>query len=328
MPLTFVLYPQCKDPEAWLERENVRQKAADDAKQPAPDSSSDASTEQKSGSLTRKPSAVRLARVQSFTTVLKKDDERELLRAAFEERKASGAIWIAKSTQGAKGDNICVSRDLNQLLAHVDADFEGLRTQSWVMQLYIEKPYLIHNRKFDIRSWVVLDSQYRIYHFREGVCRMSSEPFHLSELENRFVHLTNHCIQTGHPNYGQVVQGNEMFFEQFEVYLRESGSGKTVAKDLMPQLNNIIIQTFLCIKEKMELHRDYRSIQIFGFDFMLDANFKAYLIEINATPASAEKLLCQMVDSYIARALDPIYPPPPESARSDKDNLFDLIYTP
>jgi len=225
-------------------------------------------------------------------------------------------------------DNICVSRDFDQLLAHVDADFEGLRTQSWVVQLYIERPYLIHNRKFDIRTWVALDSQYRIFHFREGVCRMSSEPFRLSELENRFVHLTNHCIQTEHPSYGQLVQGNEMFFEQFEVYLRESGSGKSVAKDLLPQLNHIIIQTFLCIKEKMELHRDYRSIQIFGFDFMLDANFKAYLIEVNATPASAEKLLYQMVDNFIARVLDPIYPPPPEFARSDQDNAFDLIYTP
>ena len=46
-----------------------------------------------------------------------------------------------------------------------------------------------------IRSWVLLDHQYTIHVFSEGVLRTSSEPYDASDLQNITSHLTNHCIQ-------------------------------------------------------------------------------------------------------------------------------------
>jgi hypothetical protein len=51
-------------------------------------------------------------------------------------------------------------------------------------------------------------------------------------------------------------------------------------------------------------------------DFMLDDNFKLYLIEINANPdlnvhcAVQSKVIPPMLSSLFKIALDPIFPPP------------------
>jgi len=60
----------------------------------------------------------------------------------------------------------------------------------------------------------------------------------------------------------------------------------------------------------------HHTFEIFGFDFMLDEDFKVYLIEVNTNPCletSApilQKLITDMVDSAFRVAIDPLYPPP------------------
>jgi len=55
-------------------------------------------------------------------------------------------------------------------------------------------------------------------------------------------------IQTDHPEYGKVVTGNEMFFDEFETYLRKN-TKYDLDRDLRPQLNRITSMTFKAIKE-------------------------------------------------------------------------------
>ena len=58
------------------------------------------------------------------------------------------------------------------------------------------------------------------------------------------------------------------------------------------------------------------SFEIFGFDFMLDENFKVYLIEANTNPCLEttcpilQKIITDVIDSGIRIALDPLFPPP------------------
>ena len=42
---------------------------------------------------------------------------------------------------------------------------------------------------------MLLDHQYTIHIFSEGVLRTSSEPYDANNLKNVTSHLTNHCIQ-------------------------------------------------------------------------------------------------------------------------------------
>ena len=62
---------------------------------------------------------------------------------------------------------------------------------------------LIHDRKFDIRVWVLVDHKLDFYFFKEGYIRTSSSKYttDINDLDNEYVHLTNNAIQKKSPNY-------------------------------------------------------------------------------------------------------------------------------
>lgn len=94
------------------------------------------------------------------------------------------------------------------------------------------------------RSWVLVDHQYNIYLYREGVLRTSSEPYNSSDLQNMTSHLTNHCIQKEHSqNYGRYEEGNEMFFDEFRQYLLTTHN-VAMETSILPQIKHIIRCSF------------------------------------------------------------------------------------
>jgi len=65
---------------------------------------------------------------------------------------------------------------------------------------------------------VLLDHDYNIHLFKEGVLRTASDPYTAEDLSQSQLtsHLTNHSLQeTNSPNYGRYEEGNEMFFDDF-----------------------------------------------------------------------------------------------------------------
>ena len=73
------------------------------------------------------------------------------------------------------------------------------------------------------------------------------------------------------------------------------------------------------------------TFEIFGYDFMIDSNFKVYLIEVNTNPcletpsALLGRIIPTMIDNAIKIAVDPIFSPP-EYSSSGRKNLFsDLL---
>jgi hypothetical protein len=76
----------------------------------------------------------------------------------------------------------------------------------------VEKPFLFFGRKFDIRMWVVLTEDFRIYIYQEGYVRTSSSNYNLRD-KNNYVHLTNQCLQIKGENYAQHEEGNTLSFD-------------------------------------------------------------------------------------------------------------------
>ena len=87
---------------------------------------------------------------------------------------------------------------------------------------------------------MLVDHQYNIYLYREGVLRTSSEPYNCTDLQDMTSHLTNHCIQKEHStNYGRYEEGNEMFFDEFRHYLLKTHN-VTLEASILPQIKQII----------------------------------------------------------------------------------------
>ncbi|XP_067680791.1 tubulin--tyrosine ligase-like isoform X2 [Haliotis asinina] len=73
-----------------------------------------------------------------------RSDERDQLKKCAE--REPHVIWIAKSSNGAKGDGIQISSDVGSLVQMVDS-----QRKAYVIQRYIDSPLLLSGgRKFDI----------------------------------------------------------------------------------------------------------------------------------------------------------------------------------
>ena len=85
-----------------------------------------------------------------------------------------------------------------------------VKFNTFIIQKYIEKPLLIHRRKFDIRVWVFWAHDQEIWFFREGYLRTSGSEFGIDprNIDDAFVHLTNNAVQKNSTSYGQFEDGN------------------------------------------------------------------------------------------------------------------------
>jgi tubulin--tyrosine ligase len=149
-----------------------------------------------------------------------------------------------------------------------------------------------------------------------------------AKLSDPFVHLSNHCIQTGHPDYGKYEPTNEMFFAEFREHLDGEYEGRDVLDGVVvPQVRSIVAATMAAAKDQMKNMdgNPYKSFNVFGYDFMVDTDLKVSLIEINSSPAVAGALLPDFTKSLVEKAIDPLFPVPASdadvaSAADEKEN--------
>ena len=248
-------------------------------------------------------------------------DERQALLAESAARAADGRpdVWIAKSSHGAKGDDIHIGRGAAAVLERVDAQSD---TRAWVVQKYVEDPLLYRGRKFDIRCWVLVDADFNIFMYRTGVLRLTSTPYTPERLDDAFVHLTNHCIQETHADFGKHgEETNELFFDDFAAYVHAEHQVDFWTA-VVPRLHTVIFDAIHCAHEQIAVldSSPYRSFQLLGFDFMLTTAFDVVLLEINGSPAAAAELLPDLARDLIRRAIDPLFPPLAPTA--DDDDAF------
>lgn len=237
-------------------------------------------------------------------------------------------MWVVKPAALNQGRGIEVFRKMKDI---VDFIYNKDQKESfWVVQKYIEKPFLYKDRKFDFRIWAVVTEDFRIYVYREGYVRTSSTLYDLNN-QNNFVHLTNQCLQIKDDAYGTYEEGNTLSFQQLQEYIDQQFGkyGLTIQEHLMPRVKDIMIDSFLSVRRKMNPNNRKNMFELFGFDFLLDEDFRLWLVEINTNPFLGtpnkymEGLVPTMMDDLLKIVVDPIHKP--FKKRSDV-NGFELIY--
>lgn len=153
-------------------------------------------------------------------------------------------MWIVKPAALNQGRGIQVFSEIGKIKQHLHNVPDD---EEWLVQKYIERPFLLWGRKFDFRIWILVrvhysDTQksgvcvwllcaypsqvtgaYDIYMYEDGYLRTSSEQFTLelrgtkAGADAKMVHLTNYCMQKHSKNLGKFEEGNTLKLDDLQV---------------------------------------------------------------------------------------------------------------
>jgi hypothetical protein len=229
-------------------------------------------------------------------------------------------IWIVKPGENSnRGCGIEVADTLSEIKTLINTHSRSNGNRTSIVQLYIDRPLLISGRKFDVRAFAMLTSTNGLlkgFMYRDCYLRTSSKPFDLSNF-NRYIHLTNDAVQEGDEDYGKFENANKLSINDFQRYLDTNHEDKSISfmRDLFPRMERLVTDTFRAVYNKVDPNRNQNGFEIFGYDFMIDEDFKVYLIEVNTNPSFEvhcplmARIIPELLDNSFRLSLDPIYQP-------------------
>eukprot|EP00439_Symbiodinium_sp_Y106_P081745 s829_g20.t2 len=234
---------------------------------------------------------------------------------SFEELRArKESVWLVKPGDKAnQGKGIVICDSVEEVRDAIDS-----KSRSWVIQKYIEKPFLIHKRKFDIRSYCLLaqdpEGVLHGYFYRQAYLRTTSSNFTLAT-KDRFVHLNNDAVQKHGDSYGKFEAANKMSLSEFQSYL-DAHHGRdclSIHSGLLPQMKALMADTLRAVGTKINPRGIQHCFEVFGFDFMVDEHFRVWLIEVNTNPSLDPccslllSMIPKMLDEALSLSLDKIF---------------------
>lgn len=132
------------------------------------------------------------------------------------------------------------------------------------------------------------NGQTRAYWYQDGYVRTSSFLWKLDQITDPQIHLTNDAIQKYSSDYGKFEPGNKLTYSQLQRYLDSmprSGNQKyNFQTQIYPRMKQIATTAVRATYNFINPDKTHNNFELFGFDFMIDQNFKLWLIEINTNP--------------------------------------------
>jgi len=189
-------------------------------------------------------------------------------------------IWIVKPAGLSRGRGITCYNQLRDILEHQEKE------PQIVVQKYIENPLVISNKKFDIRQWVLVTdwNPITVWFYERCYLRFGVEDFELSDLSNRFKHLTNNSVVKYSENFETTeIKGSMWHSEDFGKYLQELVNFDIWEQEIKPQVKEIIKNSLECVQDMVNNQKN--CAELYGYDIMIDENYRPWLIEVNCSPA-------------------------------------------
>ncbi|XP_077432304.1 protein polyglycylase TTLL10 [Vanacampus margaritifer] len=228
----------------------------------------------------------------------------------------STQMWICKPTGLNQGRGIFLLKSMEDVAAlklklqHMDDLRTNTKTlhrrpQAYIVQHYIQRPLLLRGKKFDVRSYLLIacTSPYMVF-FRHGYVRLTCDHYD-STSNNLSAHLTNQYMQKKNPLYRHMKEETVWSMESFNAYVNDQCQ---VTKDLPRDwvlgtftrcMQQMMTQCFLAVKNKLD--RRLGFFDLIGCDFMVDEDFKVWLLEMNCNPAL--HVNCEVLKEAIPRTV-------------------------
>lgn len=258
-----------------------------------------------------------------------------------ENGKKIANLWIIKPGENTnRGNGITVASDILQVKSELKNNpCPSTGQHTFILQKYLEKPFLINKRKFDIRCYAMITSingTLQGYFYQEGYLRTSSRIFSLNS-NNKYVHLTNDAVQKKSEDYGKFENANKMSYSDFQRYLDNHHPQKpNFLNEVLPQIRKIVKDTIQAVFLKIDTNKRAHCFEIFGYDFLLDYSLKPWLLEVNTNPClelsspHLARIIPAMLDNSFRIVLDSLFPEPQNSKKACTDclpeNKYELIF--
>jgi len=91
-------------------------------------------------------------------------------------------------------------------------------------------------------------------------------------------------------------------------------------------MERLVTDSFRAVGSKIDPNRLSNCFEIFGYDFMIDENFKVFLIEANTNPCLEicspllARIIPELLDNSFRIAIDPLYQPSQFLAKLKDEN--------
>ncbi|KAM9241684.1 inactive polyglycylase TTLL10 [Dugong dugon] len=244
-------------------------------------------------------------------------DEREAFFALFDETQT----WICKPTASNQGKGIFLLRNQEEVTA-LQAKTQSIEDdpvyrkmpfrvpQARIVQRYIGNPLLLDGKKFDVRSYLLIACAmpYMVF-FGHGYARLTLGLYnlHSNDLSG---HLTNQFMQKKSPLYVLLKEDTVWSMEHLNRYINDKfRKTKGLPRDWVfttftKRMQQIMAHCFLAVKSKLECKLGY--FDLIGCDFLIDENFKVWLLEMNSNPALHTncEVLKEVIPGVVVETLD------------------------
>ncbi|KAF4018540.1 hypothetical protein G4228_010130 [Cervus hanglu yarkandensis] len=252
-------------------------------------------------------------------------DEREAFFTLFDETE----MWICKPTASNQGKGIFLLRNQEEVTT-LQAKTQSIEDdpiyrkmpfrapQARVVQRYIKNPLLLDGKKFDVRSYLLIACAmpYMVF-FGHGYARLTLGLYdpHSSDLSG---HLTNQFMQKKSPLYMLLKEDTVWSMEHLNRYINDKfHKTKGLPRDWVfttftKRMQQIMAHCFLAVKAKLECKLGY--FDLIGCDFLIDENFKVWLLEMNSNPALHTN--CEVLKEVIPGVvMETLGEPPPRTLK-------------
>jgi hypothetical protein len=194
-------------------------------------------------------------------------------------------MWIMKPTLGSGGVGITLHtgiKDFNDLSKCKKAPKDQPNANKFIIQEYVKFPLLIHEKKFDMRVYMLIASSnpYIIF-YHKGYLRRAVYNYDPNS-SKRTIFLTNTHFQSLEKNFE--LADHIWGWARFQKYLADHlvAGAQYVSTVLDSSIKKVMLFNFWSAKE--ELVRRKGSYHLFGLDFMIDDELRVHFIEANGFP--------------------------------------------
>ncbi|CAI2368766.1 unnamed protein product [Moneuplotes crassus] len=253
--------------------------------------------------------------------------------------------WIIKpgeNTNRGCGIQYCTDfEDIKRIIGKKVCFPSTGSTRSYIIQKYLDNPFLYNKRKFDIRCFILITSyngNIQAYWAKDGYMRTASREFSITN-RSKYIHLTNDAIQKHCDDYSKYENGNKLSYYNFQKYLDKNHPHLKCdfQKDIVPKLKKITLKGVESVYKGLNPKKRKHMFEIFGLDFILDDKLKPFLLEMNTNPCLElsstylSYLIPHIIESAIQVAVDPFFQPEiwPKSKRHlipEPTETFELIF--